>query len=117
MLLVSDRSLLPVLVAAKPGASILTRFVDALGSMLARLGVPPDAVRGELEAMKDVRIGPTRNRRVLGTMTDFARMLDSYAARDPSLESVALHLAEAPCGPIAMRSPMDLAVELLASGE
>jgi hypothetical protein len=44
-------------------------------------------------------------------------MLDSYAARDPSPESVALHLAEAPCGPIGMRSPMDLAVELLASGE
>jgi len=27
------------------------------------------------------------------------------------------HLAKAPCGPIAMRRPKDVAVELLASGE
>ena len=67
--------------------------------------------------MGEVRIGRTENRRILGSMTDFAWLLDSYLTPGRSLEDVALHLAEAPCGPIGMLSPDDVAPRLLSSAE
>jgi hypothetical protein len=117
VLLVNDRSLLPVVVSARPGELIVARFLEALGAELLRLGVPADVASAEIARMADVQLGPTRSRQILGTMNDFDRMLDSYLTPGNSLVEVALRLAEAPCGPIAMRRPADVAVELLASGE
>ncbi len=117
VLLVNDRSLLPVLVSARPGELIVARFVEALRAELHRLGMEPDVVSAEIAEMTDVQLGPTRSRQILGTMNDFDRMLDSYLTSGATLVDVALRLAEAPCGPIAMRSPQDVALELLAAGE
>jgi hypothetical protein len=117
VLLVNDRSLLPVVVPARPGELIVARFVDALGSTLQRLGVPADIVAAELGEMAEVQLGPTRSRQILGSMNDFDRMFDDELARSSSLLEATLRLAEAPCGPIAMKSPRDVAVELLAAGE
>lgn len=117
VLLVSDRALLPVLIAAKPAETIVPRFVEALGAMLRRLDVPVDVISAELAQMTEVRIGRTSSRRILGTMNDFYRMLDSYRSPGRSLEDVALQLAVSPCGPIAMQSPDDLAPRLLSSAE
>ena len=44
-------------------------------------------------------------------MNDFTRMLNFYLDGRPLVE-VALHLAEAPCGPIGMARPRDAAREL-----
>ena len=115
MLLVSDRSLLPVLIAAKPAETIVPRFVEALGAMLRRLAVPAEVVSAELANMAEVRIDRTSSRRILGSMTDFAWLLDSYLTPGGSLEDAALRLAEAPCGPIGMQRPIDLAPRLLVS--
>jgi hypothetical protein len=41
-------------------------------------------------------------------MTDFAFMLDAYLNGGEDLTTASLHLAEAPCGPIGMRSPSDV---------
>jgi hypothetical protein len=49
-------------------------------------------------------VAPTNDRRVLGSINDFDRMLEAYLDGRPLVE-VALHLSEAPCGPIAMESP------------
>lgn len=117
VLLVNDRSLLPVLVSARPGALIVSTFVETLGTVLARLGVERERISAELAEMAEVRIAPTASRQILGTMTDFDRMLDSYIKPGTTLVDLALRLAEAPCSPIGMRSPMDVAVELLAAGE
>ncbi len=117
VLLVNDRSLLPVLVSARPGDLIVARFVEALGAELDRLGIATDVVSAELAGMAEVQLARTRSRQILGTMNDFDRMLDSYLTPGNSLVDVALRLAEAPCGPIAMRSPADVAVELRAAGE
>jgi len=115
VMLVSDRTLLPVLVPAAPKQGIVERFLEALAAELGMLGVPQRIIRRELAEMTSVRLGPTRSRQVLGTMNDFDRMLDHYLARE-GLADAALHLAKAPCSPIGMRSPNDVAVELLASG-
>jgi hypothetical protein len=56
--------------------------------------------------MDECIVAPTNDRRVLGTMNDFDRMLDSYL-EGRSLQAEALQLAEAPCGPIGMQSPIE----------
>jgi hypothetical protein len=117
VLLVSDRALLPVLIPAKPAETIVPRFVEALGAMLLRLNVPAAVVSAELAHMTEVRIDRTGSRRILGSMTDFGLMLDSYRAPGRSLEDEALQLAKAPCGPIGMQGPEDVAPRLLTSDE
>ncbi len=117
VLLVSDRSLLPVLIAAKPAETIVPRFVEALGAMLRRLDVSGEVVSAELAKMAEVRIDRTSSRRILGSMTDFAWLLDAYLTPGGSLEGAALRLAKAPCGPIGMQSPEDVAPRLLSSAE
>jgi len=48
-------------------------------------------------------------------MNDFQRMLPYQPWPPRSLTALALELAEAPCGPIGMRSPDDLTRALLAT--
>jgi hypothetical protein len=44
-------------------------------------------------------VGKTANRQVVGTMVEFARMLEVYVD-DGSLPDVSRHLARAPCMPL-----------------
>ena len=109
---VSERSLLPVVLPAKEAPTLVPRFRDALAELLARLGVPPAEIERERAEMADVRIGRTASRQILGSMNDFLRML-SYRSPRRSLLDESRQLAQAPCGPIDMRSPDDLTVEML----
>lgn len=117
VLLVNDRSLLPVVVPARPGDLVVATFAEALGATLRRLGVPEEVVAAEVAEMAEVQLGPTRSRQILGSMNDFDRMFDEELARSTTLVEAALRLADASCGPISMRRPKDVAVELLAAGE
>jgi hypothetical protein len=99
-------TLLPVLLPAAPYKTLGARMVGATGEMLRALGIPEGAVVAQEHSMRDVTLAATNDRRVLGSMNDFIRMLDSYL-REPSLTDAALRLAEAPCGPIGMESPDD----------
>jgi hypothetical protein len=56
----------------------------------------------------------TNDRRVLGSMNDFVRMLDAYLDGRPLVE-VALHLAQAPCSPLGMVSPRRTTMALFAA--
>jgi len=112
VLCVSERSLLPVVLPAKEAPTLVPRFRDALAELLARLGVPPAEIERERAEMADVRIGRTASRQILGSMNDFLRML-SYRPPRRSLLDESRQLAEAPCGPIDMRSPDDLTLEML----
>jgi hypothetical protein len=105
VLLTSERTLFPVVVQAREARTLVERFPLAL--LLA-------AIDREVQAMAGPRIGKTRSRQVLGMMNDFQRMMTYHAWPPASLTAVALELAEAPCGPIGMRSPDDLTRELFA---
>lgn len=114
VLLTSERTLLPVVVAAREARTLAERFPLALARVLAELMVPLGVIDREVQAMAQPRIGKTANRQVLGTMNDFQRMLPSYGWPPRSFTTLSLELARAPCGPIGMRSPDDLTRELLA---
>ena len=90
-------------------------FPTAAVDMLRRLGVPEAVVEAERREMAEVRIGKTMSRQVLGSMTDFTYLMDGYRGDPLDLESIALRLADAPCGPLGMRRPADVAVELLGA--
>ena len=117
ILVVNDRSLLPVLIPARPRDLIVGRFVEALAEELRLLGVPSGVISAEVAEMVEMQLGPTRSSQILGSMNDFNRMLDDELSRSRDFVEAALRLAEAPCGPIAMRSPRDLVVELLVAAE
>jgi hypothetical protein len=113
VLCVSDRTLLPVLIPARDGSLLAPRLREALAQMLGALGIPEAAVAAEQEEMIDARIGKTLSRQVLGSMNDFARMLDSYRGAG-SLLAVSLRLAETPCGPLRMNSPGEATIRVFA---
>jgi hypothetical protein len=100
VLLVSERTLLPVLVPAREPRGLGPRISAAVAEILRALGVPQPAIETETEAMGDMAVGQTQSRVILGTMNDFLRMLPYELEHAGSLLGASLRLAEAPCGPI-----------------
>jgi hypothetical protein len=110
---VNNRTLLPVLLPIAPNKTFLGRFAEAAGEMMMALGIDRPKALSEMAAMNECIVAPTNDRRVLGTINDFGRMLEVYLDGRP-LPEVALHLAEAPCSPIGMERPRDVARELFS---
>lgn len=111
---VNNRTLLPVLVPIAPNKTFIARFVEAVGEILMAIGVEDrKAVLAEMSAMGECIVAPTNDRRVIGTISDFGRMLEVYLKKRPMPEA-ALRLAEAPCSPIGMQRPKDVARELFS---
>lgn len=113
VLAVNNRTLLPVLMSIAPAKTFHPRFVEAAGEMLMALGIDRGKVLAEMSAMSECILGATSDRRVLGTINDFGRMLDAYVDGRP-LPEIALHLAQAPCSPIGMERPKDEARKLFS---
>jgi len=72
VLLVNERTLLPVFVPLAPAATLIERIPEAIAAVLHRHGVDDAFVEAELAAMGEIRIGPTNNRSVVGVMNEFA---------------------------------------------
>jgi len=113
VLCVSEASLLPVIVRAAGKEPLAARLPAAVGDMLAALSVPAPIVDGELASMQQVTIAATASRTVLGSMNDFAWLLEGYWEPTASLLELALKVADAPCSPLKMGRPREVAVELL----
>jgi hypothetical protein len=114
ILCVSEKTLLPVVMPAKGIEPVAVRLTVWVGEMLQELGVSETVVEAELAAMAEVTISTTASRTVLGSMNDFAFMLESHLAYGDSLAEAALKLADAPCSPIGMMSPREVTIELLS---
>ena len=111
---VNNKTLLPVLLPIAPNKTFLARFTEAAGETLMALGIDRRQVLAEMAGMTECLVAPTNDRRVLGTINDFGRMLEVYVDRR-SLPEVALHLAEAPCSPIGMERPRDVARQVFST--
>jgi hypothetical protein len=114
VLAASGVTLLPVLVAAAPYKTLIDRFAEATGHVLRALNVEEAKVIVEEKAMRECLVTTTNDRRVLGSMNDFMRMLDAYLD-DRTLTEVALHLAEAPCSALGMHSPREATLALFST--
>ena len=67
------------------------------------LRVPQEAI--DDEAMMDIGVAATDNRAIVGTLVDFARMLEVFEGDDRTLRTLALDLAGTPCSVLNGKSP------------
>jgi hypothetical protein len=98
VLAVSERSLLPIVVPARDGRTLVHRLSEALGPMLSAIGVPTDDAAAERGGMQNWSVGKTANRRVLGSLNDLAFQLQVGLLNFPdrTLLAHSLWLAKTP---------------------
>lgn len=81
------------------------RLADVIADALLALGVAQEVVDAEREHIREVRIGPTLDRSVVGSMNDFAFLADNRRDDVGGLDALDLgelskRLAHVPCGPL-----------------
>ena len=114
VILVSERSLLPVALEAAPIRTLVPRALDAIEDTLRDIGMTEPNIVAERRAIERPRIGTTRSRQLLGSMNDFVNLLDAYLETE-SLRAASIHAAEAPCSPLGGGRPIDRTRELFAA--
>lgn len=101
LLLVSSRSLLSIIERARNLRQLPERLPGLVAQRLKRLGVEEGLIEQEVKAMHPVRVGPTRDRSVLGTLVDFAKTIPVFLPVNDwhldDLQLVEMRLAETPC--------------------
>lgn len=107
VLAVSERSLLPVVVPARDGRTLVKRLGEALEPMLTSIGVSADDATAECVAMQRWAVGKTANRRVLGSLNDLAFQLQVGLLDFPdrTLLDLSLWLAKTPLRVIDYGAP------------
>jgi len=102
VLIVNERTLLPVLMPLARGATLLERFPQQLAEVLRALGVPEEFIEQELAAMGDGVWAKTANRSVVGSMNEFVFLAEAWRDRGwtDDLLAMSLHLADVPCSPL-----------------
>jgi hypothetical protein len=115
VMLVSERSLLPILTTARDLHSLESRFMRQLEEVLSDLGVRQELIDRELSLMEPMYYGRTNSRRVLGSMNDLIFLFKWMLAngQNLTLHDYSLELARTPCGPIGGKHPEDVARRLL----
>jgi len=114
-LFISQHSQLPVVLPGRNLKDLPHQLPLAVGAILDALGIPPHAVRAELNAMADAVVAPTNSRNLVGTLTDLSYALRLRLAQEPdvNLMTLALWLSETPMGPMDYRAPDEVTRQLL----
>jgi hypothetical protein len=117
VLCVSERSLLPVVLAAKQAYTLGPRLTAAVGHVLRKLGVASALIEREQAEMRAFAYGRTQNRRVLGSLNELMFQLSWYLHDSPDRDLVehSLQLARTPCGAIGPGFPDEVTVELFSA--
>lgn len=120
VLATSERSLLTVILPARGLRETLAdNLRTAVGQLLVAMDIPEDIVRRELVEMRAAVVAPAINRRVLGSMNEFALHLGFRMERSGDPLVLALGLSETPMSAVGSKSrygiPREVARELLIS--
>jgi len=125
ILAVNEKSRLCLLLPARELSKLAPRFCVEAAELLQRIGVSEEAVEHEVQEMSPLTLASTRvlsetgtsvSRSVLGSMNDFTRMVKfSLQRREWPLLDLSEQMCETPCGPLQMRSPKEVARELLVA--
>jgi len=102
VLLISERSRLPVLMAGRDLKHLTDNFPDALAAVLWGLGISAAVIQREVEASREAVIAKTNNRSLLGTLTDFSFLLkwQLQGRQEIDLVEEALRLSRTPVQPL-----------------
>ena len=124
-LLVSERTLLPVLMPPAPAAALGRRFSAHLALVLKEHGVPSEFIAQEVWRMDTVQCAKTANRSVVGILNEFVKQAEFWLAAyayekgdDDDLLAISAKLAETPCSPLSKGpvSPDKALHELVKAG-
>ncbi|UXC92223.1 hypothetical protein EGM87_07060 [Sphingobium sp. RSMS] len=106
-LLVSERTLLPVLMPLAPAATLARRFPAQLALVLKEHGAPSEFIAQEVWRMDKVQYAKTANRSVVGILNEFVKQAEFWLAAyayekgdDDDLLAISAKLAETPCSPL-----------------
>jgi hypothetical protein len=116
----SERSLLTVLLPARDlRQSLVPNLQWAVQQLLVVLGIPPNTVSREIAAMQPTAFASAVNRRVLGSMNEFAWQLGFHLSRTDDTLELARRLSDTPMSAVGSKSslgiPADVARKLLAA--
>jgi len=104
-LMMSDRTLLPVLLPLAPAATLVARFPTHLAAVLTAHGVPAQFIDDELAQVQHWQVAPTNNRSRVGSLNEFASLAnhvrDDYPG--PDLLGLSMWLSTVPCSPLYKR--------------
>ena len=111
LLFISERSRLPVVLPIRELQRLATVFPDAVCERLAIVGVTAEDIADERARMSEIVFGRTRNRSLLGTLNDFAFMVQSVDARrtEPaSPDELMRFVSQTPILPLDGATPIKL---------
>ena len=107
VMLVTERTLLPVLMPLAPAATLARRFPAQLALVLKAHGITADFIAHEVWRMNSVNYAKTANRSVVGILNEFLRQAEFWLAAygyekgdDNGLLAISAKLAETPCSPL-----------------
>jgi hypothetical protein len=104
-LLVNRRTFVPVFMELAPAATLLERIPAAIEAVLRAHRVGDEFIAPEVDAMRDVRIAPTNDRRTVGVMNQHAIQGKLWWREGVSdLVALSLRLAVMPVGPLYDRT-------------
>jgi hypothetical protein len=118
----SERSLLTVLLPARQlRESIEISFQAAVAELLDALQLPTQIVKRELAAIQPISFAAASNRRVIGSMNEFARQVESDLTRTGDPLHLSMRLGETPMSAVGSKDnyglPNEVARDLLMSWE
>ena len=119
VLLVNEKTLLPVVIPLAPASEITVHFPNYLGQVLFEHGVPREFIEHEMTLMRKATVCKTQNRSLVGMMNQFTYQAEGYrdyrGFNDPL--GLALRLADTPCGPLikTMVTPERALIELVGA--
>ena len=118
VLLISQHSRLPVLMAGRDLKHLAATFPDALAAVLWGLGIDAATIQREVQATRQAVIATTNSRSHLGTLNDFSFMLRWQLpdGGDLDLIQAALELSHTPVGPLRPTSFPDKVTRQLLEG-
>ena len=106
-LLVSELTLLPVIMPLAPAATLARRFPAQLALVLKVHGVSSEFIAREVRRMDKVQYAKTANWSVVGILNEFVKQADFWLAAyayekgdDDDLLAISAKLAETPCSPL-----------------
>jgi hypothetical protein len=102
VLLISERSHLPVLMAGRDVKHLADNFPDALAAVLWGLGISAAVIQREVAATREAVIAKTNSRSLLGTLNDFSFLLkwQLQGRQEIDLVEEALRLSRTPVQPL-----------------
>ncbi len=107
LLAISARTLLPILISAKNIASLPINLKEALKDILIKIDISNAKIENEILQMDNWVFAKTASRSALGTINDFSNLLRYQDIRNRNLMIHAMTLANTPCSPIGMMTPLE----------